>query len=190
MGLVMVISFAGFSFSVLAPVFAREVFHGDARTLGYLMGASGFGSLLAALYLGTRQSIRGLGHVIVGGGILLGLGLIGFSQTKTLVLAMVCLVSVGLGGVLMMASSNTVVQTLVDNDKRGRVMSFFTLAFVGTIPIGNLAMGSLGKWIGVRHAMLIGGGTCLLTAGAFYLLLPGIRTAAAPAMRVAEGVGE
>lgn len=187
MGLVMVISFAGFSFSVLAPVFARDVFHGDAKTLGSLMGASGFGSLLAALYLGTRQSVRGLGNVIVGGGGLLGMGLIGFSMARTLPLAMACLVAVGLGGVLMMASSNTVVQTLVDNDKRGRVMSFFTLAFMGTVPIGNLAMGSLGKWIGVSNALLAGGAICLLAAGAFYFLLPGIRAAAAPAMARSEG---
>src|SRR3954465_15045240 len=99
-----VISAVGFSYAVLTPIFARDVFRGDARVLGYLMSASGVGAVIGAIYLGTRRTIRGLGAVVALGGALMGLGLIAFSFSKWLVLSMACLGVVGLGGVLLMAS--------------------------------------------------------------------------------------
>src|SRR5579883_3027983 len=123
------VSFLGFSYTVLTPVFARDVFKGDARTLGNLMAASGVGALLGAMYLGTRSTVRGLGTVITVGGILMGAGIIGFSLSRWLGLSLVCMAFAGMGGVLLMASSNTVVQSLVEDHQRGRVMSIFTMAF-------------------------------------------------------------
>ena len=177
--LVTVVSFFGFSFSVLVPVFARDVFHGDARTLGFLMSASGCGALIAALFLTTRSGIGGLGKVIAVGGALLGVALILFSRVDVLWLALPCMVGIGLGGVLLMASSNTVVQTLVENEKRGRVMALFTMAFTGTAPVSALVMGWLAQRIGSATALTIAGTLCLIAVWVFYRQLPRIRSAVA-----------
>ena len=179
--LVTVISFFGFSFSVLVPVFARDVFHGDARTLGFLMSASGCGALSAALFLTTRSGIGGLGKVIAFGGAMLGVALILFSRVHVLWLALPCMVGIGLGGVLLMASSNTVVQTLVENEKRGRVMSLFTMAFTGTAPVSALVMGWVAQRIGSATALTIAGIVCLIAIWVFYRQLPRIRAAMAQA---------
>ena len=186
--LVTVISFFGFSFSVLVPVFARDVFHGDARTLGFLMSASGCGALTAALFLTTRSGIRGLGKVIAVGGALLGVALILFSRVDVLWLALPCMVGIGLGGVLLMASSNTVVQTLVENEKRGRVMALFTMAFTGTAPLSALVMGWVAQRIGSATALTIAGTVCLLAVWIFYRQLPRIRAAVTHSHATAEPV--
>jgi len=189
--LVGAISAVGFSGSVLTPVFARDVFQGDARTLGWLMAASGFGALSGAVYLATRRSVRGLGLVITIGGVLMGGGLIGFAQTRGLPLALAFLCLVGMGGVLLMASSNTLVQTLVEDDKRGRVMSFFAMAFTGTMPLGNLMMGLLAGKLGAGTALMLGGGLCLMVVFVFYRQIPRLRAAAAPTLaRLEEAAAE
>jgi MFS family permease len=189
--LVGAISAVGFSGSVLTPVFARDVFHGDARTLGWLMAASGFGALSGALYLATRRGVRGLGMVITIGGSLMGGGLIGFSLSTWLPLALGFLCLTGMGGVLLMASSNTLVQTLVEDDKRGRVMSFFAMAFTGTMPLGNLMMGALAGRFGAAVALMLGGVACLLVVFAFYRRIPRLRSAAAPTLaRLEEAAAE
>ena len=186
--LVTAVSFFGFSFSVLIPIFARDVFHGDARTLGFLMSASGFGSLSAAIFLSTRSGIGGLGKVIALGGALLGVSLILFSRIDDLWLALPCMVGIGLGGVLLMASSNTVVQTLVDNEMRGRVMALFTMAFTGTAPVSNLVMGWVAQRIGSSTALAIAGVVCLFAVWIFYRELPRIRAAVATAREAADTV--
>lgn len=186
--LVTVISFFGFSFSVLVPVFARDVFHGDARTLGFLMSASGCGALTAALFLTTRTGIRGLGKVIAIGGALLGVALILFSRVDVVWLALPCMVGIGLGGVLLMASSNTIVQTLVENEKRGRVMALFTMAFTGTAPLSALVMGWVAQRIGSATALTIAGTVCLLAVWVFYRQLPRIRAAVTHSHAAAEPV--
>jgi MFS family permease len=189
--LVGAVSAVGFSGSVLTPVFARDVFQGDARTLGWLMAASGFGALTGALYLATRKGVRGLGLVIASGGTLMGCGLIGFSLSPWFPLALGFLWLTGLGGVLLMASSNTLVQTLVEDDKRGRVMSFFAMAFTGTMPLGNLMMGALAGRLGARTALMLGGGCCLVVVFAFYRRIPRLRAAAAPTLaRLEEAAAE
>ncbi|MDB6067625.1 MAG: arabinose efflux permease family protein [Pedosphaera sp.] len=182
------VSFAGFSYAVLTPVFARDIFHGDARTLGYLMASSGIGALMGALYLGTRSTVRGLGLVIAIGGALMGAGIVGFSFSRWLALSMGCLTLTGMGGVLLMASSNTLVQTLMEDDKRGRVMSIFTMAFTGTMPIGNLVMGGVASRLGVRDALMASGIVCMLVVAIFYLRLPRLRQAAAPVLAKLDSV--
>lgn len=183
-----VVSATGFSYSVLTPMFARDVFHGDARVLGYLMSASGIGALSAAIYLGSRTSIRGLGTVVAAGAALMGAGLIGFSFSRALPLSLVCLAVVGMGGVLAMASSNTLVQNFAEEEKRGRIMSIFTMAFTGTMPLGNLLAGWIAGLVGPSTTLLAGGTACVVTAVCFYRLLPGLRAAAAPLMARVEPV--
>jgi predicted MFS family arabinose efflux permease len=174
------ISAVGFSYTVLTPIFARDIFKGDARVLGYLMSASGIGALIAALYLGGRRSIRGLGTVVATGAALMGAGLIGFACSRILMISLLCLGVVGLGGVLTMASSNTLVQSFVEEDKRGRVMSIFTMAFTGTMPVGNLLAGWMAGAIGPSATLTATGIIALAVALSFYLQLPGLRTEAAP----------
>jgi MFS family permease len=184
--LVAAICFAGLSCAVLTPMFARDVYHGDARTLGLMMSASGVGALIAALYLSGRKSVRGLGLVIAGGGVSLGTGLIGFALSRWLPLSLFSLAMVGLGGVLVLASSNTLVQTFVEDDKRGRVMSIFTTATSGAVPIGNLMMGALAGRIGAPVAVTLAGVVVLAIIAAFYRFLPRLRAAAAPALARSE----
>lgn len=180
------ISFLGFSYVVLTPLFARDVFGGDARTLGYLMSATGIGALIGAAYLGSRTKVRGLGNVMACGGGLMGIGTITFASSRFLPLSLAALVVTGLGGVLMMASSNTLLQSLVDEEKRGRVMSIFTMAFTGTMPLGNLAIGAIAGKFGAPIALTIAGAFCLLIAIIFYRRLPELRAAAAPLMEKLE----
>jgi MFS family permease len=180
--LVAAVSAIGFCYTVLTPIFARDVFHGDARTLGYLMSASGIGALTAALYLGGRQTVRGLGNVITAGGTAMGVGLIGFACSRWLPLSLACLTLTGMGGVLLMASSNTLVQTLVEDDKRGRVMSIFSMAFTGTMPLGNLLAGSVASHWGTTPTLIVCGATCVVIALFFFRSIPKLRAAAAPVL--------
>jgi len=186
--LVASISAIGFSYAVLTPVYARDVFHGDARTLGGLMAASGTGAVLSAFYLSTRKSVRGLGYVITLGGTLMGTALIGFAFSRWLPLSFFCLMLAGSGGVLLMASSNTLVQTMVHDDKRGRVMSIFTMAFTGTAPLGNLIAGTLASRIGSFETLVINGVLCIAVMTAFFLRLPKLRAAAAPVLATVDPV--
>src|SRR5439155_22440745 len=156
-----VVSAVGFSYTVLTPMFARDIFGGDARVLGYLMSASGIGALLGAVYLGTRATIRGLGKVVALGSVLMGAGLLGFACSRVLGLSLICLGVVGLGGVLTMASSNTLVQSIVEEDRRGRVMSIFTMAFTGTMPVGNLLAGWISGRTGPSSTLSISSVICI-----------------------------
>ena len=167
-------------YSVLMPVFATTVFHGGPYTLGILMTSSGCGALLGALWLAQRRSVVGLGRVIPMASALFGAGLIGFSFTRVLWLAIPCLVVAGFGFMVQMASSNTVIQTIVDDEKRGRVMSFYMMAFLGTAPFGSLIAGWLSSRIGAAHTLLAGGACCILGALWFASALPAIRAAVRP----------
>jgi len=176
------ISAVGFSYSVLTPLFARAVFSGDARVLGYLMSASGIGALVGAIYLSTRTTVRGLGTVVALGCVCMGVGLVGFALSHWLGISLLSLGVVGLGGVLTMASSNTVVQTLTSEERRGRVMSIFTMAFTGTMPVGNLLVGWIAGFAGPAITLMVSGGICILVGAVFYRMLPGLRAAAAPVL--------
>ncbi|NTV14607.1 MAG: MFS transporter [Desulfobulbaceae bacterium] len=169
------VSLMGMPYSVLLPVFAKEVLHGGAHTFGFLVATTGIGALISTVYLASRQSVRGLGKVIVGATVLFSAGLIGFALSSSLALSLVCLALVGFGGMALVASSNTILQTLVDDDKRGRIMSLFSMAFVGMTPIGSLMAGAVAARIGAPTTLLVGGGFCLVGGLLFARELPTLR---------------
>jgi MFS family permease len=178
--LVAVVSLLGVPFSILMPVVATEVLGGGPRTLGILMAASGFGALSGALFLAARSTVRGLGRVIVVAAALFGTSLILLAFTRNIFLAVPLVALAGFGMMAQMASSNTVLQTLVDDDKRGRVMSFYTMAFTGTAPFGSLLAGTVADRLGVTWALGLGGGACLLAAVFFGRQLPVLRRIVRP----------
>jgi MFS family permease len=178
--LIALISLFGMPFSVLMPVFAREILHGGANTLGYLMGASGIGALLGALYLAQRSTVVGLGKIIIGATLILGFGLICFSFTQTLWLALFFIFIVGLGMIVQMAANNTILQTIVDDDKRGRVMSFYSMAFMGMAPFGSLLAGAVADKFGVPYTFLGCGLLCMLSIIPFAIQLPALRQMVRP----------
>jgi len=169
------VSLMGMPYQVLMPVFAKDVYQGGPNTLGFLMAAAGTGALIGALYLASRKSVVGLGKNIAIATAIFGSGLVIFSLSKTFTLSIIVLVITGFGMMVQMASSNTVLQTIVDDDKRGRIMSFYTMAFMGTVPFGNLLSGSLSGLIGVTNTVLAGGVCCILGAAFFAFKLPAIR---------------
>jgi MFS family permease len=178
--LLALVSLVGVPYSVLMPIFAATVFHGGPHTLGFLMGASGCGALAGALWLATRRSVLGLGRIIIFACAAFGSGLIAFALAPALWIAIPCLVVAGFGFIVQMASSNTIIQTIVDEDKRGRVMSFYMMAFLGTVPFGSLIAGWMSSRIGAPYTLMIGGACCLAGAAWFAAELPIIRVAVRP----------
>lgn len=175
--LLALVSLMGMPYSVLMPVMAKEVLHGDSHTFGFLMAASGLGALVGAYYLASQRSAAGLNKVIPFSAALFGLGLIAFSFSRSFYLSMILMVVTGLGMMMQMAASNTVLQTIVDDDKRGRVMSFYTMAFMGIAPFGSMLAGSLAKWVGTPYTLMTGGICCMAGAVAFMMKLPSITQA-------------
>jgi len=175
-----IVSLVGVPYSVLMPIFAADIFHGGPHTLGLLMTASGCGALVGALWLAARKSVIGLGRVIALAGALFGSGLICFSFARVLWIAIPFMVITGFGFMTQMAASNTVLQTIVDDEKRGRVMSFYMMAFLGTVPFGSLIAGALSARIGAPHTLLVGGICCIAGAAWFASALPAIRVAVRP----------
>src|SRR4051794_25527551 len=178
--LLALVSLVGVPYAVLMPIFATEVFHGGPNTLGFLMTASGCGALAGALWLAARKSVIGLGRIISVAAAAFGAGLAGFSLTSSLWLAVPFLLIAGCGFIVQMAASNTVIQTIVDDEKRGRVMSFYMMAFLGTAPFGSLIAGWMSSRIGAPHTLLVGGLCCIAGAGWFAFELPAIRTVVRP----------
>lgn len=165
--LVPIIGLAGFGHTILSPVFASDIFGGDARTLGFLMAATGVGSLVAGVWLSLQRTTRGLGRMMLWGAVIGGAGLAGLAAHTSLALALVCFAAAGGGGALVMVSSNMLLQSRVDDDKRGRVMSLFTMG-QSLYPIGSLLIGALAEGAGPRVAILACGAVCLVTAGIFW----------------------
>lgn len=157
-------SLIGMPYVVLMPVFAKEVLHGDSHTFGFLMGATGMGALTGAIYLASRKNVIGLERVIPVAAACFGLGLIVFSFTRFFSLSLLLMIVVGMGMMLQIASSNSILQTIVDDDKRGRVMSFYMMSIGGIAPFGSLIAGSLATAIGVSYTLFIGGGFVVLGA--------------------------
>ena len=139
--LLALISLMGMPYAVLMPVIAKEILHGDSFTFGFLMGASGVGALMGGIYLASRRNVLGLEKIIPLSASVFGLGLITFSLSRVFLLSSILMVVTGLGMMLQMASSNTIIQTVVDDDKRGRVMSLYTMAFMGSAPFGSFIAG-------------------------------------------------
>jgi MFS family permease len=169
------VSFMGMSYTVLMPVFARDILHGGPHVYGFLMTGTGIGALAGALLLASRKSVLGLGDLIVRAGLMFGLGVIAFAFSSVLWLSFILLIIAGFGMMVQMASSNTVLQTIVDDDKRGRVMSFYTMAFMGMTPFGSLMAGILADKIGAQHTLLVSGVGCILGAILFARKLPKMR---------------
>ena len=178
--LLALVSLVGMPYTVLMPVFAKEILHGGSHTFGFLMGASGMGALLGALFLASRRNVLGLDKVIPLAAATFGAGLIAFSFSRFFALSMALMVFVGLGMMLQMASTNTILQTIVDDDKRGRVMSFYTMAFMGTAPFGSFIAGSLATKIGAPNTLVVGGVACILGTLVFVRYLPRLRKAVRP----------
>ncbi len=173
----------GMPYSILMPAFARDTLHGGPRTLGFLMAAAGFGALGGAFYLASRKSVRGLGKTLALAAALSGAGIIALSLSRSLKLSLPVLMVIGAATMVQFGSSNTILQTIVDDDKRGRVMSFFAMAWMGTAPLGSLLAGVLAGVIGVPHTLLIGGSACILGALLYARRLPFLKTIIHPIYR-------
>jgi MFS family permease len=165
-------SLVGVPYTVFMPIFAKEILHGGPAAQGWLMGASGAGALTGAIFLASRRTVLGLSKLIPFMAALFGVGLIAFSRSTNLWLSLLLLPFIGFGFMVQMASSNTLVQTIVDDDKRGRVMSFYMMSFVGTVPFGSLLGGVLAKYIGAPNTVLLGGIGCIAGAMWFGRSLP------------------
>ncbi|HEV3144025.1 MAG TPA: MFS transporter [Gemmataceae bacterium] len=182
--LLALIGFMAAPYSVLLPVFASEILHGGASTLGFLTAAAGLGALAGTIYLASREGIRGAGTLIALCAAALGVALVIFSLSTNLPTTLAALFVIGFAQMVLMAASNTVLQTLVDAEMRGRVMSFYTLALLGVAPLGGLLAGVLADQIGAARAVLAGAPFCLLGAALFARKLPQLRQKARAAMEL------
>ena len=174
------ICLVGVPFAVLMPVFATDVLGGGPSTLGTLMTAVGCGALGGALWLASRKSVLGLGRIILLSTCVFSAGLVMFSFSRALPVSVAALAIAGCGMMVTMAASNTVIQTIVDEEKRGRVMSFYTMSFLGTAPFGSLLAGSLSTRLGAPHTVLLSGMLCFAASVWFSQELPEIRKVVRP----------
>ena len=168
-------SLMGMPYVVLMPIFAAKVLHGGAHSLGFLMGAAGVGSLGSALLLVMRRSVRGLLKMIPIASLVFGFGLIAFGFSRWMWLSLLLMVVTGFGMLLGLTTSNTIIQTLAPEEKRGRVMSYYTMAFVGMAPFGSLMAGGLAEWIGAPHTVQLTGAVCCLGGLWFVRQMPSLR---------------
>jgi MFS family permease len=175
-----IISLMGMSYAVLMPVFARDILGGGPHTLGFLMGAVGVGSLAGTIYLASKKNIITLGRMLPAAAAMFGLSVIVFSFSRNLMFSLILLFFSGFGIMVQMAASNTILQTIVDDDKRGRIMSFYTMAFMGMAPFGSLFSGILANRIGVSSTLIISGSCCILAAIMFAFNLPSLRKTVRP----------
>jgi len=171
-----VISFAGMPYSVLMPVFAENILHGGARGLGLLMGASGLGALGGALSLVRRSGVRGLGRWVAVASGAFGLALIAFSSSRIFWLSALLLIPVGASMMVEMASSNTLIQAMVPNELRGRVMAVYSMMFMGMAPFGALFAGSIAERFGAPETVAFGGLVCCVASAVFTFRLPALRS--------------
>jgi MFS family permease len=178
--LVALVSLMGVPYTVLMPALVTTQLAGGAHALGFLMAAAGLGALGGALYLASRTSVVGLGKIIALAATSFGVSLILFSQSRSLWLSLLLIFPTGMAMMTQMAASNTVLQSIVDDDKRGRVMSLFGMAFFGTVPFGSLLGGGLSARIGVSSTIAVGGAACVVGGLLFYRALPMIRKAVRP----------
>jgi MFS family permease len=173
--LLSLISVVGMPYTALMPIFAGRILHGGAHTLGFLMAAIGVGALFGAITLAARKTVLGLGRLIPITAAGFGAGLMAFATSRWFWLSMLLLVGTGYCFMQEMAASNTILQTIVENKKRGRVMSFYAMSFQGLAPFGSLIAGAAAARIGAPETLMIGGGICILGAGAFAMQLPALR---------------
>jgi len=178
--LLALVSLMGMPYVTLMPVFARDILHGDSHTFGFLMGATGIGALIGAMYLAARKTVAGLGPVIAIAAGVFGTGLVAFSFSRLPWLSLILMVLTGFGMMVQMAASNTFLQTVADDEKRGRVMSFYTVAFMGMTPFGSLLSGWLASWLGVQNTVFLSGMFCAIGGLIFAVRLPGLHEKVRP----------
>jgi MFS family permease len=178
--LIALVCLVGVPYTVLMPVFAATIFHGGAHTLGLLMAASGGGALLGALWLASRRTSDGLGRLIPVAAAIFGCGLVAFAFSRVLWLSLALMVITSFGFMVQVGSSNTLLQTIVEDGKRGRVMSFFLMAYFGTTPFGSLLAGSLSERIGAPYTLALGGACCVAGAAWFASTLATLEREIAP----------
>ena len=177
------VSLMGWPFTVLMPIFAAKILRGGPHTLGFLMAAVGTGALVSALTLAVRKSVLGLGRMIPLSTAALGAGLVIFGMSRVLWVSLLLMLVCGFGMMQQMAASNTIIQTIVEEDKRGRVMSFYTAAFVGMAPFGSLLAGALARAIGAPLTVMLSGTCCIVGAAWFAMQLRSIRQLIRPIYR-------
>jgi MFS family permease len=178
--LVGLVSLCGLPYQVLMPVFATQSLHGDVHTLGLLTAASGVGAILGALYVAARDSVLGLERMLALSMGLFGLGLVGFSFTQQVGVAALALVVASGSMMMLTVASNTVLQTLVEDDKRGRIMSLYTMAFMGMAPVGSVLAGSVATQLGAPQTVRLGGVCCLVGTLLFARYLPTLQVIVQP----------
>jgi MFS family permease len=178
--LLALVSLMGMPYQVLMPVFAKDILKGGPNALGFLMAAVGVGALIGTLFLASKKSVLGYGRNIAISAAVFGGALIIFSLSNVFWLSMLILPVVGIGMMIQITSSNTLLQTLTDDDKRGRVMSLYSMAFMGMVPLGSLLTGFMADHIGVPLTVLFGGVCCIIGAIIFYIKLPVLRKLVRP----------
>ncbi len=166
--LLAVVAFSAAPYGTLMPAIVHEAFAGDAETLGFLVGAAGMGAVCGTLLLASRRNVRGFTRIISTAALIAGCALIALSWSRLLALSLALMAAIGFSILVISVSVNMILQTIVDDDKRGRVMSLYTAAFLGVVPIGGLTAGMLADRIGAMMTVLAGGVTCVLAA--LYLL--------------------
>ena len=174
------LSLMGWPFMVLMPLFAAQVLHGGPHTLGFLSGAVGIGSLICALSMAMRRTVRGLTKTLPIGAAIFGVGLVCFGLSHTLWLSLIMMLITGFGMMQGLTASNTILQTLVDEKMRGRVMSYYTMAFMGMAPFGSLLAGALADRIGAPGTVIVSGSACILGSLWFWTRLKHIRAEMRP----------
>lgn len=170
-----VVSFMAMPYAVLMPLFADQILHGGAAALGLLTGASGVGALAGALSLAFRRDVRGLGRWVANSSLAFGVALLLFAYSRNFWLSVAVLIPVGAAMMVQMAASNTLIQAMVPDALRGRVMAVYSMMFMGMAPFGALFAGSVAERFGAPQAVAIGGASCLVAAIAFRVRLPAIR---------------
>lgn len=173
--LLTVFAIGGMPYQTLLPVIAREQLHGEAGTLGLLTASAGAGALFGALHLAGRPSVLGLGRIINHAGLTFSLGLMALSHSRWLLLSLPLMVLVGAGMMMQVAACNTILQTLVDEDKRGRVMALYSMSVFGVVPFGSLLAGRCSDAFGAGNTLLVGGAVCCLASFCFRDTLPKLR---------------
>jgi MFS family permease len=173
--LVALISLTASPYTVLMPIFARDVFGGDAQTLGFLVGCAGLGAVIGTAFLTTRPNVFELSRLVPYTAATAGIALVLVGLSKVYWLSLALMASLGFGIIVTAASVNMMLQTLVEEDMRGRIVSFYAMAFLGMAPVGGLIAGSLAGQVGAPVAAMIDGTCCLLGTLALARGLPGIR---------------
>ncbi len=183
MATVALISLVAMTFPVILPIFAGTVLRGDSHTYGFLVAATGAGALAGVVFLAMRKNVLGLGRVISASLAMFGVTLIGFSFSRSVALSFCILVLTGFAMITTMASCNTMVQTIVDEAKRGRVMSMYVMAVMGTAPLGSIIAGSVSSAVGAPGTVLGGGVLCILGGVVFAVRLPSLGKVVRPIYR-------